>query len=397
MADITLWRSGAVWEGVSDVTGGSTGSRLRSSRFVVLVSLLVLAVGLAACGVQDKAEPAKGASQEPKGAPKAAAAVGWAGNGRYALVQFPESTKVGVYDTATGTGRIVEGFRLIGAERAAARAWLVPDDGVVTAADVFGDAIDSLPPQLFAWDLSDLNNDPDAEVESRWKKWEGPGTYDAFVEISVIKGGSPNRVFLNNKKQQGDGFKASLPEGVSTFEPVGFSPSGDFFAAVSVLGTKDGAPEGDQLAMIFSAADGSCVASAPIGMAEGLGTPAVWAPGRDVLLAARTKDGKSLLIAVAPGKPEQPADKAGLVLPADLGSATNLGFLGMDGDKPVVTDGAKVWTIGADGTFADSGAIEAVEAAFGKGGLLVIKGEGDAAEVWLSELGGEKSQRLKFE
>jgi hypothetical protein len=76
----------------------------------------------------------------------------------------------------------------------------------------------------------------------------------------------------------GQGAKGAVPEDVSTFVPTGWSPSGDYFSAVGSAG--DG-----RVALIFSAVDGSVVASAPIeSPAAGQHTSAGWLAEEDVLL-----------------------------------------------------------------------------------------------------------------
>lgn len=242
---------------------------------------------------------------------EASAAVGWAGGGRYAVAQFPGTTKVGVWDRTTNKERVVEGYRLVAVEPEAPRVWLVPDDGRDSSADVYGDGLDAKPQQLLVWDVRDPSSKPSDETESRWMPWKGPGGYVAFLEVSVIKGANPSKVFFQNERGAGDGVSGEMPDDVVTIHPVGWSPSGKYFAAVSLRRADADAPQSSRL-LVFSAEDGRLVTSAPVDAPQG-GPVAAWSTSDDQLFAVGDRDAEvtgDIPVLFAPSTPGSPSPAA---------------------------------------------------------------------------------------
>ncbi len=170
-----------------------------------------------------------------------AESVAWSGNGRYGVVQYLRQSmypSVAVWDSKTGETRTADGYRLLFVESAGAVAWLEPvtDAEAESSAsmDGFGDALDHKPARLVAWRL-DEDAAPTDNVPAKWHAVPGPGEMIAYLEINPLKGAAPSAMLFNNKASRGEGVKAEIPADVNTFVPVGWSPSGRYFAIEELI------------------------------------------------------------------------------------------------------------------------------------------------------------------
>lgn len=172
--------------------------------------------------------------------------VWWSGNGEYAVAQALDTNdtpKVVIRDVKRGTTRTLKGYRVVGVEPHAPRVWLVPDKRVLGTVmgstettpqllDIAWDGTDSRPAELYALRL-DSEGDPRSDVDARWTKWNGAAGFSASVEIDINKGSCPGSLRFEKTGSALNAWSAQVPTDVATFEPIGWSPSGRYFAVVA--------------------------------------------------------------------------------------------------------------------------------------------------------------------
>lgn len=175
-----------------------------------------------------------------------AGSVWWTGGGSHAVLQaVGEDGKptVEVWDRASGKRRTYQHYRVVDVEPEAARLWVVPDSRPVPlgvnadsadprVVDVAGDGVDSLPGELYVIDLK-KGGEPRSDLDARWSPWEGSAGYAASVEIDVNKGACPSTLRFYKAGGSLNAWSAKVPTDVVTFEPLGWSPSGEHFAVIS--------------------------------------------------------------------------------------------------------------------------------------------------------------------
>lgn len=242
----------------------------------VLLAALVLAAGMLVWII--RCSPAVQHAEVAVRWPRVEPAAKWADNGRYAVIEYQDedgTPAVAVWDSKSpGKKRTARGYVLRAVEPHAPQVWLQP---VEMPEDVA--AIPTLPedasPALFAgWRLDDEYQAPDRDAEARWMSWEGPGDHAAFCEIDILKGALPSRVWLQPKDRHTEGVKAAIPEDVKTVIPVGWSPSGRFFAA------EEATAAAKRRVMVFDSEDGTLVVQAHTEGVEGAPV-AAWDGGDD--------------------------------------------------------------------------------------------------------------------
>ena len=171
----------------------------------------------------------------------------WSGDGAYAVTQSvgtDDRPVVTVYEVATKSIRTLKGYRVVGVEPAAPRIWLVPDrrktgladysePTTATLLDIAWDGVDTPPSELYLLKL-DRDEDPRSDTDARWAAWDGAAGYTVSVEIDVNKGACPAGLRFDKVHSSMNAWPAKVPTDVVTFEPVGWSPSGRYFAVVSV-------------------------------------------------------------------------------------------------------------------------------------------------------------------
>jgi hypothetical protein len=237
----------------------STAAPRRSRRMAVWIAVGVTAAVALLCGASYLAArwlgdnlPDLGAPAGPSDAPstqQVPASVWWSGEGRYVVLQAVDEDDVQsvvVKDLSGGTSRTLKGYRVVGVEPHAPRVWLVPDrrkmgleysstESTPQLTDIAWDGIDSPPDELAALRL-DRDQDPRADVDARWTPWPGAAGYSASVEIDVNKGGCPASIRFSKVGSSLNAWSAKVPTDVSTFEPIGWSPSGEHFAVITQAG-----------------------------------------------------------------------------------------------------------------------------------------------------------------
>lgn len=255
------------------------------------------------------------------------ASVWFSGDERFAIAQYVDAAdvpSVRVQPLAGGKARTLTGYRVVGVEPTGARIWLVPDgeaagvDGsretTPRVLDIAGDAMDEPPSELQVLDLLG-DAEPRADVDARWKAWKGPGRFTVSVEIDVNKGASPSTLRFGDVESHLNVWSAKVPTDVVTFDPIGWSPSGEYLAVLSQARTAvvtsaaafavtqqgERVPLGDLgvpvettgSILIFSAADGTLASRVPVVLQAGWpngGAVALWrgsaasAPASDMLV-----------------------------------------------------------------------------------------------------------------
>jgi len=242
---------------------------------------------------------------------------------------------VSVIKRATGTVRKLKGYRVVDVEPHAPRVWLVPDKRktgladyseptTATLLDIAGDGVDTPPAELYALRL-DSDADPRADVDARWTAWDGPAGYTVSVEIDVNKGACASTLRFGKAGSSLNAWSAKVPTDVVTFEPVGWSPSGRYFAVVTQADVKAtdkaidayidddsaaGAPTYDASILVFSAADGTLAArdqvNAPLHVANAGASVGAWSGGEDALVHADRVQGRMRLEVLRPDGTDTP-------------------------------------------------------------------------------------------
>lgn len=227
----------------------------------------------------------------------------WADAGRYAVVEYLPSgpdatTTVIAWDSISGAVRNTDGFRIVAVEPASTQVWLTravapsnsPGDLTSAWEASSWDAPESDGPgTVWSWDVATPDAPPVKVARPKWRQWESPTGATAVMSADPKVGLWPNELTFT---VDGRTAKASLPVGMTTFLPVGWSPSGRYFA-VKNLSRWEG-PE--TRVVIFDSIDGSLKTSytasgtgedGPFEQIDG----AAWDAQRDELWVTTSMDG----------------------------------------------------------------------------------------------------------
>jgi len=225
--------------------------------------------------------------------------VAWSGDGRYGVAQVIDeegAPEVVSWERQTGRARTAAGYRLAGVERFGAVAWLVPFDrrelaehldaewgGVLVPA---GGAFDSVPESVHAWQLG--VEEPVAVVsgEPAWTRWPGPAEWSVIAVIDPARGAYPARLTVESSKGPAGGTLVPLPEDLATFDPVGWSASGRYFAIAEMIPSEGAAPQGSftRRVLVVDASQAAVVTTAAQRVSPDHGPAPVWDEARDLLL-----------------------------------------------------------------------------------------------------------------
>ncbi len=229
----------------------------------------------------------------------------WAGDGRYCVIQgmepsgtaTPYSTEpvVVAWDSESDLSATVPGHTAVGIEPASTRVWMVPDraksvgeavTGAITSGapallpDQAGDFFDAPCPGAVVWDITEPVSTVAPPDAWQWEMWPGPGGAGVIAMIDPSKGASPDelRFLATPDTTPTAAAAAARPAGRSrTMEPIGWSPTGRYFAAVSLtprartlrMGTTRSARREAQMsdvrAVVYDAASGRAVRECGLG------------------------------------------------------------------------------------------------------------------------------------
>lgn len=187
------------------------------------------------------------------------------GGGRYLAVEcVPEAgASVYVVDLETGDRKPAVGFELLAAEPHAPVLWLTrssSDGGRPGEGSMQGDGSDAPQDELMVWNV-DAESAPGPWKSGGWTPWPGDGGYSAFAEVEPVRGAWPASLDFRRLDGSGRPAQAVLPEGFGTFEPLGWSPSGRYFAVRELGEAPDSRISGRGRVVILDAADGSVASS----------------------------------------------------------------------------------------------------------------------------------------
>lgn len=328
----------------------------------------------------------------------------WAGSGRYAVVEYASSgadatASVIAWDSATGMTKQVDGFRLVSVEPSSTELWLTravdPDvesfGGSPWAEPAWGPPESDGPGTAWTWDAA-LGGSPVQATMPRWKPWAGSSGRVADLRIDPTEGLWPNQLEFSTGGSER--VAARVPEILVTFLPVGWSPSGRYFAV------RNGDPWAEEgpLYVVFDSVDGSVSASFS-GSAEGapLDGPVgnvAWDPVRDTLWTVRSdaiRDGEAYRIEArsldatgTTGSTDLPAAWRTAQNPATvIGTSPDGVLVGIEG-----ANGIDLWRVSGRGVveveFANAGDLS-LPSAPGlysvSGGLLVSDYSGNGFDI----------------
>jgi hypothetical protein len=210
---------------------------------LAIVAALLFAAS-AGCSLSDAGQASSG-RDEALLRLQTPASVWWTGEGSYAVLQAVGKDgrpTVTVWDRATGKLRTYPEYRVVSVEPHEPRFWVVPDSRVVPSSshdksaphvvDIAGDGIDSRPMELYSVRL-DEDGKPRSDVDARWHAWSGAGPYSVSVEIDVNRGACASTLRFSETGTSRNAWSAKVPTDVATFEPIGWSRSGLYFAVVT--------------------------------------------------------------------------------------------------------------------------------------------------------------------
>ncbi len=225
--------------------------------------------------------------------------VAWSGEGRYGVAQVigaDGTPEILAWDRQSGRVRAASGYRLAAVERFAAVAWLVPVsqqelterlDGEWGAVLVSaGGAFDSVPESLLAWQLDTDAPSEALPPEPAWARWPGPDAWSATAIVDPRRGAHPATLVIETTADPAADSTVALPADVSTFDPVGWSASGRYFALAEMIPSEP--VEGNGLItrrlFVVDASEARVVTTATQQVTPESGPAPVWDEGRDLLL-----------------------------------------------------------------------------------------------------------------
>lgn len=266
--------------------------------------------------------------------------VAWSGDGRYAIIEYrgvgaDSTASVISWDSETGRTRTADGFRLVATEPSSTQVWVTraPDETSEEgwASDEegewtyespwdypsYGGPLSDGPGTAWSWDVAG-DAAPEVRTSPEWMPWKGPA--GTVARLSVWQSAGLWPMSLEFESPDGDIVYPDTPEEMNTFLPIGWSPSGRYFAI------RDGS--GEPVAFIIDAWTGKVTAefedpgtSSAYGLSD-LSGGAAWDPVEDVVWFAVT------------------------VWPDDATSSTELSFerLSVDGTQTTFDGAPSEWS-----------------------------------------------------
>lgn len=221
----------------------------------------------------------------------------WVGDGAYAVAQTVGADRVPlivVWSRVADSSRTLAGYRVVAVEPHSARVWVAPLDRLpAKAADTYvgpslmGDGSDAPVAKLAVLDLASSDLRP-APAPSGWESIQSSSGVSAALTVSADRGALPSGLRFSDKA--GRSVAAQLPRDTQTFTPLGFSPSGRYFAVYPSVPASESPQPGERVAplTIFSAETGKVVARAggTSGDSSTGDTEALWDAARDVIYFA---------------------------------------------------------------------------------------------------------------
>jgi hypothetical protein len=309
------------------------------------------------------------------------------------------------WDRQTDEANSVAGYRLAAVEHYGAVAWLVPvSEGELTErldgewGSVLvpaGGAFDAPPESLLAWDL---NADEPAAVpprESAWLRWPGPGEWSATAAIDPARGAYPSEIAVGASSSPADDRAVSLPDGVATFDVIGWSHSGRYLALAEMIPSDGEDVEGTLARRLFviDASDARVVSTVFQKVMAASGPSPVWDESRALLLwvdpvvgdpAGSPSSLEPVVLVLEPGGAPRPAGEVLGI--GDAADVEDVRGTAVHRSRPegLLLDSAGVlarWSVGEGRVVLSSAVPDATSPPVyhRNGGLLVLAEEHDAA------------------
>ncbi|MBC7266236.1 MAG: hypothetical protein H5T75_04595 [Coriobacteriia bacterium] len=221
--------------------------------------------------------------------------VQFCGRGRYAVIQEELAGGVpvaNVVDVRAGTARVLDGYRVLFVEPDAPVAWVEPVDEGVFVDDGLADVFDHVPSKLLRVRLD--NGSAPRASDGRWEPIKSSSGLSAYLIADGSVGGGPSSLAFG-REGESEVVTATLENlGFTTFVPVGWSPSGRYFAIEGLVGpagengTGSAPVQSDGLAtehrlVVLDGRSGKVIAY-PWLPAYGAAPAAVWAQDADELV-----------------------------------------------------------------------------------------------------------------
>jgi hypothetical protein len=261
--------------------------------------------------------------------------VGWAGGGQYAIIQDFErdgTPIVVAWNRETGKTQVQRGWVWVRTEQAAPAIWLVPLDANAVRRLVSQrrsypledtEGYDQPAPGLVRWALDSASAPAPAVSWAPIPSGEG---VSAELEVDSSKGSAPYR--LRFRQADGTSKPAEDPSG-RTFDSLGWSASGDFFAARPLL---QPSPSGTERVLEFYTPGGTNVRGA--GTSPTIG-PQSWAGSGSFFVDA----------VESPAPSSKPVPVFAQDIGNPLAPATRLLDVPPDGSAPVLLGPAGSWVL----------------------------------------------------
>lgn len=218
----------------------------------------------------------------------------WSGDGRYLVVQHLTDggrPAIIAIEAQTRAGRVIEGYRPLFVEPEAPVVWLerIPASDLPSD-DGLGDTFDHVPDELLVWRL-DGKSSPRRPASLQWEPMRGPGGMAAYLAVDPDLGAGPAKIAFGPSGGEPPAESAYLrPVPKGTFVPIGWSPSGRYFAVEGLVGwdpleaSELPAVERPQRHLyVIDAQKGAVVARQRV-QTLGMAPSAVWMSGEDTLV-----------------------------------------------------------------------------------------------------------------
>jgi len=310
----------------------------------------------------------------------------WTANERFALAQsydFDGAPVVVAVDMQSGDVLTEPGYILKAVEPTGSVVWLIAADDVSEDSRGWVGLADGLldSPAVYSlrrWDLGGAYPEPADDRSPEWTPVVNAQGVEARFTLDTALGAYPSE--LRFAWPGGSEVVADIDPEVVTYRPIGWSPSGKFFAIEQLVQSKDyvsadewsfefydGPP---RLLIMFDAVTGKPVFEQQV-MNDAL-DPAFWHPERDLVLWANQQvleepdagiEGKSAMIMAAdPSGSVGPAsERLGFEEPVAWGDLPQLTLVGVRPSGLLVTApwaGTPMWLVASDQTVKGAGAAD---------------------------------------
>jgi len=243
----------------------------------------------------------------------------WSGDGRYAVAQAYDADRepvvVAVDPSAGKPVREMAGYYLVSIEPTGSVAWLVstqsdqdPDGADPLLSHIVGGMYDAPVRALERWDLSSDEGPVKARFPQKTYLDGALGTRARLVTDSK-RGANPYRVAI--ERAGAAAVDVDLPQKIATFRPIGWSPSGRYFALEELTqmselkafsdGGYDYLDEPLRYLVVVDGQTGAVTYGAPV--INNGSSPAFWHADRDLVIWANARVYEGSKTGLSPDRP----------------------------------------------------------------------------------------------